>query len=150
MSKLTEEQIKEIEDMWSALSENWQQSLRRWNALQPQSDEFFKIPWQDAPAGVDDVEIGYRFGDRKGNHYDIEYLYLKIPERFKKPVAHRHAPLMAKYAEVAARRPDPWIEFGYFYEGEKVRFEEEVIFYETDDYEYLGEVNENYDAQRIL
>jgi hypothetical protein len=141
MSKLTEEQILEIADMWNASTENWMQSLRRWNDLQPESDEFFKIPWGDAPAGVIDVEIAYRFGDKEGHDdYDIEYLYPKIPERFKKPVAHPHAEMIQKYAEVAQRRPDPWMEFAYFDRGEwcPILDEYSATFFVAEEYRFIG------------
>lgn len=145
MSLLTEANIKEIVDMWNASNENWQQSLKRWNDMQPEPDDIFKIPWEHAPLGTDEVMVSFRFGNYDSGSFGGEVdhthtIWFDIPEHHRKPWPyHRHFELMAKYAEVAARRPDPWVEFGYLSEGELERFEGEITFYQTGRYEFLGE-----------
>ena len=139
MALLTEQQIDDILGMVEVHASSFcGRRLIKWN--EDQVRENFPIPWHDAPVGTTDVEINLRFGDENGEHEGFEEpVYIKIPTRFFKPRSHRHAALMLKYAEVAARRPDPWMEFGYYHKGKIERFCEEIKFYATDDYEFLGE-----------
>ncbi len=141
MSLLTEERKKEINAMHVKSQERFMLEFDAWNKSQIPSDDFI-IPWDLAPPRAVDVEVSFTFRDEYGepiNDYADYYSWYGIPKEFIKTVPHRHADLFIKYAEVAARRSDPWREFGYFYKGEKVRFEEEIRFYETDDYEFLGQ-----------
>ena len=56
------------------------------------------------------------------------------------PVAHPHAAIMAKYAEVAARRVDPWAEFEYTFDGKLwTRCPEHLRFYTNYEYRHVGE-----------
>ena len=55
--------------------------------------------------------------------------------------AHPHAEIIMKYAEVAARRPDPWVEFEWFDGciGEWVKCKDTMCF-NFDKYRHIGEI----------
>jgi hypothetical protein len=65
----------------------------------------------------------------------------QISEIIDKPaIAHPHAEIMMKYAEVAARRIDPWVEFEWF-DGcinEWVKCKDTMCF-NFDKYRQIGE-----------
>jgi hypothetical protein len=50
---------------------------------------------------------------------------------------HRHAGILAKYAEVAARRYDPWVEFEYSTNGDWEPMTHEQGFYTSYDYRWV-------------
>ena len=50
---------------------------------------------------------------------------------------HRHAKILARYAEAAARRYDPWVEFEYSINGDWAPMTHEQGFYSSLDYRWV-------------
>ena len=69
-----------------------------------------EIDWSKAPRGAEEAILEIHWADRNGDKFgwDVIAQHVRPPA-----VAHTHAELMLKYAEVAARRVDPWVEFEY-------------------------------------
>jgi hypothetical protein len=108
MSLLTNEQISELACIASnqSTSRDLHDELHDWNEKQ-----FFGIEvepnWENAPVGAITAVFSMRWYDENGN-----LLLSDIFEEFPKPVTpHPHAEMIMKYAEVAQRRVDPWVEF---------------------------------------
>lgn len=77
-----------------------------------------QIDWNDAPEQAASAEISLEWYDKHGH-----LILTDILAEFTKPItAHPHAEIIAKYAEVASRRIDPWVEF-------------EITFSEDNEYE---------------
>ena len=86
-----------------------QKKLIEWNEKQQFAQ--FEPDWSKAPEGTDSVIIkSYWVGEGT-------YVFGQTVAEYKRPAPvitpHPHAEMMAKYAEVAARRVDPWVEFEY-------------------------------------
>ena len=138
MSLLTEEQIEEIFKFFDADEHefiNFYEEIRRWN--EKQTGIQVKPNWDLAPkeATAADIKLQWR-GVKESCVF--EAVFASIP-RPKTP--HPHAKIIAKYAEVAARRSDPWVEFEWF---DKIndtwaicRFP--IAFAEERNYRYIGD-----------
>jgi len=106
MSLLTEEQIK---DLCQRLSNDSNRApmltcIRLWNDKQPSPIE---PNWKSLPSKVKYCHLRQYHLDANGNEIDWQF----IISHARPIAAHPHAEVMAKYAEVAARRVDPWVEF---------------------------------------
>lgn len=111
MSLLTEKQIAEIIDMatqQSEFAEILKLKLDHWNSNQ--TNQHFEVNWKIAPKGAEEAILEIHWLDRKGDKFGWDV----IAQYDRPSVAHPHAEMMAKYAEVAARRVDPWVEFERF------------------------------------
>jgi hypothetical protein len=110
MSLLTNEQIEEltlVHDKWWDGNENFQKYLNEWN--EKQTSVQFEPNWDDIPEEVIEVQLKVDWLRPDTGDYYEEPFFIKI---YKRPLrAHPHAEIMMKYAEVAARRIDPWVEF---------------------------------------
>ena len=108
MSLLTKQQIADILWMsWDHGHFEWKGfkwDLMRWNKKQTAQ---FEPDWSKAPDSTVSAVAHLAWIDEDGYMlpgYEIA--------TFERPVTpHPHAEMMAKYAEVAARRVDPWVEF---------------------------------------
>ena len=104
MSLLNQKQIKEIIEMatqQAEFAEILNLKLNHWNDNQ----HSFNVNWNDAPEWADQATLQVRWNG-------IGHVYTIHLDTFERPItAHLHAALMMKYAEVAARRVDPWVEF---------------------------------------
>jgi len=116
MSLLTEEQIEELtllhllHDEWWDGNESFQEYLSEWN--EKQTSVQFEPNWDDIPEEVVEVQVKIDWLRPDTGDYYEEPFFIKI---YKRPLrAHPHAQIMMKYAEVAARRIDPWEEFEIF------------------------------------
>jgi hypothetical protein len=69
-----------------------------------------EIDWSKAPTAAKEAILEIHWLDHRSDKFgwDVIAQYDRPPT-----VAHPHAEIMAKYAEVAARRVDPWVEFEY-------------------------------------
>jgi hypothetical protein len=114
MSLLTKEQIAElilVHDKWLHGNKNFQEYLIKWNEKQTPLTQF-EPNWDKAHCNATSVYL-------KAVWYDRE---MKQLERtticgWDRPVTpHPHAEMIMKYAEVAQRRVDPWIEFEYSFD----------------------------------
>ena len=109
MSLLTNEQIVEIIGM-ATQQDEFARILKlkfdNWNENQPDQ---FEPNWDDIPEEVIEVQLKVDWLRPDTGDYYEEPFFIKI---YKRPLrAHPHAEIMMKYAEVSARRIDPWVEF---------------------------------------
>jgi hypothetical protein len=111
MSLLTEKQIVEIIGM-ATQQDEFAKILKlkfdHWNKNQHP----FNVNWDDAPdhAKIASIRIHWLTEINAGWSTTTEIISFDRPI-----VAHPHAEIMMKYAEVAARRVDPWVEFEWTY-----------------------------------
>ena len=110
MSLLTEKQLDEIiEVIRDAVNVEFPHTLRgeihEWN--KKQTGVQVRLNWDRAPkeATAADIKVLWRGIEQS---WALEAVFASIP----RPITpHPHAEIIAKYAEVAARRCDPWAEF---------------------------------------
>lgn len=109
MALLTEEQIKEIDTMRFRFNEHhFKYELEKWNKKQQPSTQF-EPDWHNAPCHATSVYLQSAWFDTH-----MKEIYRVTICGWGRPVTpHPHAEIMAKYAEVAARRVDPWVEFEF-------------------------------------
>ena len=113
MSLLTEEQIEQLVDLhatWrddKSYTSSYFDYLKEWN--EKQTGVQVKVNWDLAPKGSMSLDVIGKWRDKNDSWGGFnEVAFTNIP-RPTKP--HPHAEIIAKYAEVAARRCDPWVEF---------------------------------------
>ena len=110
MSLLTEKQIKEIlliieNEVNVEWPDTMLEMLCEWNEKQPSTQ--FEPDWDNAPCDATSVYLQSAWFDTH-----MKEIYRVTICGWGRPVTpHPHAAIMAKYAEVAARRVDPWMEF---------------------------------------
>ena len=109
MALLTEEQINDILDITNVcFSSSSAKKLLGWNEKQQPAK--FEPDWSTAPDYAVMVAINISWLTESGS-WTHGY---RLATYDRPSVAHPHAALMSKYAEVAARRVDPWVEFERF------------------------------------
>ena len=83
--------------------------LHHWNESQRRLElSTYNPDWKSLPDDIKEVVIKIEFhGDRYPINKDEKFVF-KRPEH---PKPHIHAEMIAKYAQAAARRSDPWLEF---------------------------------------
>ena len=110
MALLTKEQIEEVVHIFLNNRDTnavvIKTAMENWNEKQPAQ---FKPDWSKAPEGTDSVIIKSYWVN------DGIWTFGENVVKYDRPAPvitpHPHAAIMAKYAEVAARRSDPWVEF---------------------------------------
>lgn len=110
MALLNEKQIAELVKMASVTSTatSYHDDLCEWNAKQ--QAEQFEPDWSTAPDYTVMAAINISWLTESGS-WTLGY---RLATYDRPPVTpHPHAEIMAKYAEVAARRVDPWVEFEF-------------------------------------
>ena len=109
MALLTEEQINDILDITNVcFSSTNAKKLIEWNEKQQPSAQY--VPdWDTAPEKAVQAVVNSFWVDKNGDTFGVYKIYYDRPAPVITP--HPHAEIMAKYAEVAARRSDPWAEF---------------------------------------
>jgi hypothetical protein len=139
MSLLTEKQIDEIIDM-ATHQDEFARILKlkfdNWNENQPDQ---FEPNWDEIPEEVVEVQMKIDWLRPDTGDYYEEPFFIKI---YKRPLrAHTHAQIMMKYAEVAARRIDPWTEFEVFMidDQEWVSNNGPLYFIDNCQYRHIGE-----------
>jgi hypothetical protein len=116
MSLLSNEQV---ENLWETMCEadNWikvKSVLKNWNEKQPSKQ--FEPDWSTAPDYAVMAAINISWLTESGS-WTLGY---RLATYDRPPVTpHPHAEIMAKFAEVAARRVDPWVEFEYKHKANK-------------------------------
>jgi len=138
MSLLTNKQLAELIGIASnqSTSMNLYEEFHDWNKNQHP----FNVNWDDAPdhAKIASIRIHWLTEINAGWSTTTEITSFDRPI-----VAHPHAEIMMKYAEVAARRIDPWVEF-------EITFDEDADYWSSCDvelrflvdgrrYRYIGE-----------
>jgi hypothetical protein len=138
MALLTEKQINQLLKMASVTSTatSYHDELCEWNEKQAAP---FEPDWSKAPKYSVLAAINISWLTENGSwslgHRLATY---ERPEIVVTP--HHHAALMAKYAEVANRRVDPWVEF----EGRCIgdnwsKCCESLRFYDDGEYRHIGD-----------
>jgi hypothetical protein len=140
MSLLTEKQIEEIIDIatqQSEFAEILKLKLDHWNSNQ--TNQHFEPDWSKAPEGTDSVIIKSYWVN------DGIWTFGENVTKYKRPTPvitpHPHAEIMAKYAEVAARRVDPWAEFQVYSDPFSywVTLEAPTFFDSVQRYRHIGD-----------
>jgi hypothetical protein len=140
MSLLTNEQIEELtllHDEWWDGNEGFQEYLNEWN--EKQTGVQVNVDWGKAPECAERAEVNFYWVDKNGVTFCVYKEYYNRPEPVITP--HPHAEILAKYAEVAARRIDPWMEFEIFSaDGEQwVTSKSHLQFHACCKYRHIGE-----------
>jgi hypothetical protein len=138
MALLTEEQIQDLYLQLDNVSSTsaMQTIIKEWNEKQPSTQ--FEPDWSKAPEGTDSVIIKSYWVN------DGIWTFGENVTKYDRPapinIPHPHAAIMAKYAEVAARRVDPWVEFEQYSYCDEDWFTLEVpTFFDTHlEYRYIG------------
>jgi hypothetical protein len=169
MSLLTNEQIAELVGIASnqSTSKDLYEEFHEWNEKQP-AQHVIAPNWDIAPDwanywAVDANGIPHWFDTEpmlniKLNEFCIQeqshYRFLRSMsvvenwteslQKRPKPVItpHPHAAIIAKYAEVAARSVDPWVEFEWTNEEASYVWRKHTcspIFKDTNQYRHIGE-----------
>lgn len=106
MALLTEQQINDILDITNVPIYLYDK-ICEWNAQQ--TTQQFEPDWSKAPEGTDSVILKSYWVN------DGIWTFGQNVAKYERPAPvitpHPHAEMLAKYAEVAARRVDPWVEF---------------------------------------
>ena len=140
MSILTEKQIAKITfiALNQSTSRDLYEELCEWNEKQLSFNVNRNVNWDDAPKWAETATIVLKWVGA-GN---LENVILERHERPEPVITpHPHAKLMMKYAEVAARRVDPWSEFEFrSMEGRSWEKPTTLMsFYVDWQYRYIGE-----------
>ena len=115
MALLTEEQVEDVMAMFDCYAsgrykKSFEYDFGEWNKKQQPTQ--FEPDWSNAPDYAVGAAISLAWVTESGN-----WGFGGNIARFDKPAPavtpHPHAEIMAKYAEVAARRVDPWVEFEF-------------------------------------
>jgi hypothetical protein len=114
MSLLTEEQIAELIGIASnqSTSKDLYDEFHEWNEKQDDLCGFlqcYEPKWLDLYKNVKKMDIKVNFYGDNENILETLIVSHHRPKPVIKP--HPHAEMIMKYAEVAQRRTDPWVEF---------------------------------------
>ncbi len=137
MSLLTEEQIAELACIASnqSTSRDLHDEFREWNEKQ----NAFSVDWNEAPEDAVQAIVNTFWVDKNGVTFGVYKTYYDRPKPVITP--HPHAEMIMKYAEVAQRRTDPWVEFEIFgADGEQwVASKSHLQFHACCKYRHIGE-----------
>ena len=138
MPLLTEEQIEQLVKIASVTStvKSYHDKFCEWNEKQPSTQ--FEPDWSIAPKHAKSAVLSLSWVIR-GN-----ILFSGYCKEFERPAPvvtpHPRAEILAKYAEVAQRRIDPWVEFEYrCLSDEWSKCTEFLRFYADYQYRYIGD-----------
>jgi hypothetical protein len=114
MSLLTNEQIEELtllHDEWWDGNEGFQEYLNEWN--EKQTGVQVNVDWGKAPECAERAEVNFYWVGEDTWRFCFQIAKYDRPKPIITP--HPHAEMIMKYAEVAQRRDDPWVEFEWTY-----------------------------------
>lgn len=135
MALLNEKQIAELVKMASITSSatSYHDELYEWNEKQ-QPHQALPLNWDIAPKWANVATVMVRW-DGIGQTDTVTF------SRSNRPATpHPHAAIMAKYAEVAERRNDPWDEFEIKNtKNEWIKCICPCCFYITNEYRHIGD-----------
>jgi len=142
MSLLTEKQIVELVEMASVPIYLYDK-ICEWN--EKQTTIQFKVDWEDAPKHATKAQLRLYWvteslGSELWSGSDLwDSVIIERPAPVITP--HPHAALIAKFAEVAARRVDPWREFEYknSISGNWEKTISTISFFHDAEYRYIGD-----------
>jgi hypothetical protein len=120
MALLTEEQIKQLVEMASVPIYLYDK-ICEWN--EKQTTQQIEVDWNDAPKNATKAALRLHWITEDKNLGVERWSSSFDSVTFERPAPvitpHPHAAIMAKFAEVAARRVDPWVEFEYKHKANK-------------------------------
>lgn len=139
MALLTEEQINDILDITNVcFSSTNAKKLLEWNEKQQPTQ--FEPDWSKAPKYIVGATLNIAWETENGN-----WAFGYQVEKYSRPAPvitpHPHAALMTKYAEVAQRRRDPWVEFQVYSDPFSywVTLETPTFFDSVERYRHIGD-----------
>lgn len=138
MALLTEEQINDILDMAEVHADSFcGRKIIKWNAQQ--TTRQFEVDWSKAPRGAKGAILKSYWVGGSMCAFGQTVAEYKRPAPVITP--HLHAEIIAKYAEVAARRFDPWVEFQVYktFFGLWVTLDAPTWFDTAQQYRYIGD-----------
>lgn len=117
MALLNEEQINDILNIANVCSSSISaKKLIEWN--EKQTAQQIEIGWNDAPKNATKAALRLHWITEDKESGAVLWSGSLDSVTFDRPAPvitpHPHAEMMMKYAEVAARRVDPWVEFERF------------------------------------
>ena len=117
MALLTKEQIQDLYLQLDNVSSTsvMQKVIQEWN--EKQTTQQIEPDWSKASDDAVSAVVHVTWVNKLGTWLGSNPVVI-----FERPASvitpHPHAEIMAKYAEVAARRVDPWVEFEFKCEGQ--------------------------------
>jgi hypothetical protein len=141
MSLLTNEQIAELVGIASnqSTSMDLYEEFHDWN--EKQTGLQVNVDWSRTPDTAIGASVSVSWVIENG--FNTLGYHLAKYDRPPKPVTtHPHAELIMKYAEVAQRRADPWVEFEWFDDclGKWVVFKEMSPMFSFRKIRHIGEI----------
>ena len=143
MALLTEEQVEDVMAMFDCYAsgrykKSFEYDFGEWN--EKQQPAAFEPDWSKAPKSAVMAAINISWLTENGS-WTLGY---RLATYDRPPVTpHPHAEMMMKYAEVAARRVDPWLEFEFRCLSDNwSKCSEFLRFYDDYEYRHIGEGNQ--------
>ena len=135
MSLLTEKQIAELACIASnqSTSKDLYEEFCEWN--KKQTAQQFEPDWDNTPSSATKVYLDAVWFNSDMKEIDR----LAICGWDRPTTSHPHAEIMMKYAEVAARRIDPWVEIELKSSNDKWVKIHQFSFDAHLEYRYIGE-----------
>jgi len=141
MALLAEEQLAELIGIASnqSTSRDLHDEFHEWN----ENQHPVNVNWNDAPENAVQAVLNTFWVDKNGVTFGVYKEYYNRPKPTITP--HPHAEMIMKYAEVAQRRVDPWVEFEarltYDHRNTWFKMTDDKFFSGTTDFEYrhIGE-----------
>lgn len=143
MSLLTEKQIQDLYlHLDNVTTTKMKEVIKNWN--EKQTTIQFEVDWKDAPKHTTKAQLRLYWvteslGSELWSGSDLwDSVIIERPAPVITP--HHHAEILAKYAEVAARRVDPWLEFEFRCLSDNwSKCHEFLRFYDDYEYRYTGD-----------
>lgn len=140
MSLLTEEQIAELAKRIQshALGKSVAEVIHEWSS---EYTARFKPDWNKAPKDANYWQIRETWHDKEGNQLAKGGFLAQRTRPEWAITSHPHLALIKKYAEVAERRVDPYVEFEFREDDNKEwkKLTDKISFYIDCQYRYIGE-----------
>ena len=146
MALLNEEQIKDVMAMFDCYAsgrykKSFEYDFGEWN--KKQTTQQVAIDWNDAPKNATKVALRMHWVTESEGSELWSPSFGSVTFERPAPVItpHPHAELIAKFAEVAARRVDPWMEFEYknSVSGNWEKTISTISFFHDAEYRYIGD-----------
>ena len=138
MSLLNEQQIQDLYLHLDNVSTTtkMKEVIQNWNEKQPAE---FEPDWSKAPGDATSAVLSLTWVTKGSWAFGYNIAEYERPVPVITP--HPHAALIAKFAEVAARRSDPWVEFEYKNSVSKnwEKTISTISFFHDAEYRYIGD-----------
>jgi hypothetical protein len=137
MSLLTNEQIEELVGLASnqSTSKDLHDEFHEWN--EKQTGVQVNVDWSKAPDIAEGVVVNAYWVGADTWKFCFEIAKFSRPKPVITP--HPHAEMIAKYAEVAQRRADPWVEFEINLDNNWKKMMGNPAWLDYREYRYIGE-----------